>query len=659
MQNHPSLSSPHLAGFQLTDRHKNNKTRSKQRQKNQDRTGPKSRSAIRPSQPSKWRKRPEKRAALPSDDQFGTLLQIHEEVAGLTTSAAILQRAISRLLQHNYDGAMLWVYHSDQERLTPGPVIQGRLFKQLDELLPTQGFYFDRRQRESLCMQAIMGRSVEFGHSVEELLSPLCDAGPTKELLSLFNVKGVAALPIWLRGEPYALIATWTRRELNKEDRVWLHHLKTILESNIERRLAEGQVQRLEENGARTKAGLELLFDQAVHPVLLLDQVDGSIVRANSAAASFFKSEPDGLSRLSILDLKIGEGANSAAAMIYRIMETGSIRLTETPFKRLDGRHVFAHVTGTRLEPDANPFSGSEGSGVILLMLRDTTERRVARGAIQQAYDKLNAYVEDLQLSSAEVRRERERAEEANRLKSEFLANISHELRTPMNAIIGFTNRIIKTADDRLTVREHRNLNIVLRNAEQLLAMINDLLDYSKLDADRMEIKPEVFQLEDLIDECVEITDHLIQGGQIEVIVDCPQDFAIESDRDKIRQILLNLLSNAAKFTTEGSIEIITRMVEGETDGDEMVSILVKDTGIGINMENLELIFDSFRQVDGSYSRKEGGTGLGLAISAKLAELLGGRMSVSSILGEGSTFTLFCPFEPPRRLVERGRKLRA
>ncbi|MBH25256.1 MAG: hybrid sensor histidine kinase/response regulator, partial [Myxococcales bacterium] len=289
---------------------------------------------------------------------------------------------------------------------------------------------------------------------------------------------------------------------------------------------------------------------------------------------------------------------------------------------------------------------------VLMLSIRDTTERRAARSAIQRAYDKLSRYVEELEQKNFEVARERKRVEDAGRLKSEFLANMSHELRTPMNAIIGFTQRVLKTGDERLTAREKRNLNIVLRNSETLLSMIDDLLTYSRLEAARMELRPEHFHVHELLEECAEIAQQLVADKPIEILLECDRDITLEADRDKLRQILLNLLSNAAKFTHEGSLAITGRVAPpGPPSEPGMVELQVIDTGIGLREEMLGVIFEAFRQVDGSHSRKEGGTGLGLAICAKLADLMGGRLTVDSDFGRGSTFTLYCPLEPPRRGV--------
>jgi PAS domain S-box-containing protein len=402
------------------------------------------------------------------------------------------------------------------------------------------------------------------------------------------------------------------------------------------------------------------LFSGSVDPIFLVDPIDGRFVRFNAAACTFLGFGEEELRQRSLLDVKIGDGPDSGAQLIYQCLEKRQLRYDEAAFRRKDGRVAFGRLSARYMKIKLD-FVGPMGDqGLILLMVRDITEHRVARSAIQKAYDQLSAYVEDLKRKNEEVARERSRVEEANRLKSEFLANMSHELRTPMNAIIGFTSRVVKTAHDRLTPREQRNLNIVLRNADQLLLMINGLLDFSKLEARRMALQPEVFELYDLVEECVELTSQLLRGKEVELKISCPTALTLETDRAKVRQILLNLLSNAAKFTEKGTIEVSAELVQEAAPFEQaqspLVHLSVRDTGIGIRQDHLEMIFDAFRQVDGSHTRKEGGTGLGLAISSKLAKLLGGHIQVQSVFGEGSTFTFCCPTEPPRRRVERGER---
>ncbi|MCJ7542235.1 MAG: ATP-binding protein, partial [Desulfobacterales bacterium] len=238
--------------------------------------------------------------------------------------------------------------------------------------------------------------------------------------------------------------------------------------------------------------------------------------------------------------------------------------------------------------------------------------------------------------------------EKATRLKTEFLANMSHELRTPLNSIIGFSGRVIKKAGDLLPKRQQENLKTVLRNAHHLLGLINELLDISKIEAGKMEVFLEEFRLSDLVSEVLELTSTLIDEKELKFAVDLPEkQLVLYSDKIKLKQILINLISNAVNFTEEGSITVKAQEMDSPVDGDaffqpemEYVSLSVVDTGIGMNPEDLQYVFEAFRQVDGSLTRKVGGTGLGLNITKNFAELLQGKIDVDSVKGKGTTFTL-------------------
>lgn len=230
---------------------------------------------------------------------------------------------------------------------------------------------------------------------------------------------------------------------------------------------------------------------------------------------------------------------------------------------------------------------------------------------------------------------------EANKLKSQFLANMSHELRTPLNSIIGFTTRVLKKSGDSLPATQKENLEIVKEEALHLLELINGLLDYSKIEAGKMEVHAEAFDLLKVIHEVYLMTNTLAEGKNINYIEEFPCDdpVTIFSDRIKIKQIMINLLSNAFKYSDKGTV---TLSLNGDS---QSYCIRVQDQGIGIAPENLDNIFDEFRQVDGSYTRKVGGTGLGLSITKKLVEMLGGKIKVTSILGQGSCFTVTLPVD--------------
>ncbi|MCO5385721.1 MAG: HAMP domain-containing histidine kinase [Desulfosporosinus sp.] len=255
--------------------------------------------------------------------------------------------------------------------------------------------------------------------------------------------------------------------------------------------------------------------------------------------------------------------------------------------------------------------------------------------AIQTREDELCVKNEAIQVQMNE-------ANEANRLKGQFLANVSHELRTPLNSIIGFTTRVIKKSGDILPATQLENLKIVKEEAYHLLDLISNLLDYSKMEAGKMNIQIETFNLNDAIVEVNDMTKTLVESKNLEYqceILSIENNMIMKSDRLKMKQILINLISNAIKYSEKGTIKIQVDRILND------YCIKVEDQGIGIAAENLQNIFDEFRQVDGSYTRKAGGTGLGLSITKNLVELLGGRIEVTSSLGMGSCFTVYLPID--------------
>jgi signal transduction histidine kinase len=231
--------------------------------------------------------------------------------------------------------------------------------------------------------------------------------------------------------------------------------------------------------------------------------------------------------------------------------------------------------------------------------------------------------------------------EEANRLKTEFLANISHELRTPMNSIIGFTEALLTGLYGELSTKQADRLRKVERNAHSLLTLINDLLDISKIEAGRINLDMQKVDVAAELLTCIESVEPQIQEKtltlQREIAADLPH---IDADPQRLRQIFINLLSNAVKFTDEGHIRVEAALQA------PYVHISVSDTGIGIAPADQVIIFDEFRQVDGSSTRRYEGTGLGLAISHKLVIMLGGEIWVESEVGEGSTFHVMLPISP-------------
>lgn len=238
-----------------------------------------------------------------------------------------------------------------------------------------------------------------------------------------------------------------------------------------------------------------------------------------------------------------------------------------------------------------------------------------------------------------EAIRARASAERANQAKSTFLANMSHELRTPLNAIIGFTRIVKRKGIDSLPEKQINNLDKVLVSADHLLMLINTILDIAKIEAGRMDVQVDSFDLAELIDVCVVTTQPLFKSG-VQIVLDVNDELpTIFSDRDKVKQILLNLLSNAAKFTEQGKITVIAQQ------NNRSIGVDVTDTGIGIPQEEMPHIFEKFMQVNNGNRRQYRGTGLGLSISRHLARLLGGDLTAESVVDYGSTFTLTLPIQ--------------
>ncbi len=238
--------------------------------------------------------------------------------------------------------------------------------------------------------------------------------------------------------------------------------------------------------------------------------------------------------------------------------------------------------------------------------------------------------------------------EKAYRVKSDFLASMSHELRTPLNSIIGFSSVLLGPSGDPLTTDQHMALEKVLRNGKHLLQLINDILDFSKLESGRMSVNVETDDAANIVANSVMAVEGLLKGKEIALKQNLgPNLRVLQTDCLKVKQILVNLLSNAAKFTEKGEIVITVAQKNG------VVSFSVKDSGIGIEPKNFSKVFEEFQQIDNSNTRKYKGTGLGLPISRRLALILGGDLTVDSEFGKGSTFTLTIPSVFPEEMREK------
>jgi PAS domain S-box-containing protein len=380
-----------------------------------------------------------------------------------------------------------------------------------------------------------------------------------------------------------------------------------ILENEIAGR------ERVEEALRESEGKYRHIINAAADAIISIDE-HGLVHEFNHAAEQIFgftKAEMLGKPLTPIMPLHLRD---LHAAGLQRYLATGQRHLPrwhniELPGCTKDGQEFLLEVSFSLLEAGEKKFL----TGV----LRDITERKRVEEELQKA---------------------RQAAEAATQAKSEFLAQMSHELRTPMNAIIGFTRLVMRRSKDVLPQRQYENLDKILLSAEHLLTLINDILDLAKIEAGRMEVHVTSFALESLVDVCLHTAEPLLKSTQLRLVKEVEAAFPpLATDQDKVKQILMNLLSNAMKFTMQGTITLTARHHGAQ------VIITVADTGIGIPAEALGLIFEEFRQVDSSHTRQYGGTGLGLSISRHLARILGGDITVQSTFGAGSTFTVTLP----------------
>jgi signal transduction histidine kinase len=286
----------------------------------------------------------------------------------------------------------------------------------------------------------------------------------------------------------------------------------------------------------------------------------------------------------------------------------------------------------------------------ILHDLTEAIEKEVLYDRLKQASAELERKVQEATAELAQqnelLRRQHIELEQASALKSQFLANISHEFRTPLNAILGYTHMLLHGVTGAVSDPQRKSLTRIDSNSRHLLALINDILDITRIEAGRMPLNLSRFRVSELIDEVITELEPIIRRSNLTVTMKMGANLpVVKTDRQKVKQIVLNLLSNALKFTPSGSVTIVA---SSDRKADA-VNIIVRDTGVGIPEESQSKIFEDFRQLDNSPTRGYGGTGLGLSICRRLAQMLGGSIEVTSRLGEGSVFTLRLPVRPRRR----------
>ncbi len=392
---------------------------------------------------------------------------------------------------------------------------------------------------------------------------------------------------------------------------------------------AASRVEQLYSNLSRSEAHFRSLIEHASDLIMIVDP-NGSVQYASPASLRVLQVAPEALVGRTIFDFILPDDAQLLEPSLFNASQDHTIELRW----RGEGNQVSILESTV-----ANRTSDPAVAGVIL-NCRDVTERRRAEAEIRNLNEALERRVVE---RTVELQTAKSAAEAASRAKSEFLANMSHEIRTPMNGVLGMTELAL---DMELPAEAREYLTSVQNSGNALLTVINDILDFSRIEAGRLLIAPENCRLhQSLSDSMRSLAIRAHQKG-VELLCNI-EDSVPETvfvDGDRLRQIVINLVGNAIKFTAEGEVELRVSAERCETS-NAFLRFSVRDTGIGIPANKLESIFDAFVQADGSITRQYGGTGLGLAISSRLIELMGGRIWVDSVIGSGSTFhfEICCP----------------
>jgi PAS domain S-box-containing protein len=388
---------------------------------------------------------------------------------------------------------------------------------------------------------------------------------------------------------------------------------------------------------------LDLVIDSVADPILVTDP-GGNTVMMNAPAERLFlapEASPEDTRRAVqandahfssfVSNLFFEDGALRRSGRINLIVPGDGASL---PMEAISGKIVSEHGEVT----------------AIVTILHDRTEElerarlyEELKGASAELERKVREATSELIRQNELLRRSHIALEQASALKSQFLANMSHEFRTPLNAILGYTSMLLKGISGELSPAQRRNLERIDSNSQHLLSIINDILDITRIEAGKMPLTVSEFALSELIREVLAEVEPLIARTTLTVTTRGDDALPpLRSDRQKVKQIVINLLTNALKFTPQGWVTVTAAC----DAAGERVAIAVADSGIGISPRDQAVVFEDFRQADDSPTRQYTGAGLGLAICRRLATMLGGELSVQSALGEGSTFTLSLPHTP-------------
>ena len=435
------------------------------------------------------------------------------------------------------------------------------------------------------------------------------------------GIKGGIAFPVKVGDKVYAVLEFFSHEPMRPDAKFqqMIGHLGDEIASVFERRQAKRALEKYQARLAISEAKFRLIFDTMADGYIESD-LGGNIQIANPAAAKIFGyADYINLIKMNMSDLHMDP--TQLPTLIKKLIKMNEFAHLELEMKHADGSAITIDTSGAIVADD------DENPDYIQLTFQDVTKRKRREAELQKA---------------------RKDAEQANRAKSAFLANMSHELRTPLNAIIGYSEMLLDEAEESKQTDFLPDLEKIRNSGAHLLALINDVLDLSKIESGKMELIAEEFTLSGFLKEVSETMRPMVQKNKNKFELQPDKELGrMCTDLTKLRQSLFNLLDNAAKFTEKG---IITLNVSRErNDSIDWVIFSVTDTGIGIPAEKMGKLFEEFMQADVSTTREYGGTGLGLAISRRLCQMMGGDIVATSTVGKGSNFKIRLPAELPEK----------
>jgi len=464
-------------------------------------------------------------------------------------------------------------------------------------------------------------------------------------------------IPVCEGNESIAVITLATVNKFSKQTLPLIEKILVAFSARLSGLLAFEKIkafsERLEEQKeqlAKASAYNRGLIDASIDSLIIISP-NGIITDANSSTEAFL-----GLSREELIGTDVTSyftEPHMAKSGYQKVFQAGVVRDYELVMRNKNGKEIPVIYNASVYRDEKGEVIG------ILAAARDITERKMADKELNRLNDELikrseklgfaNSELEaqkselssqsvELMMQNTELEMQKNQLDEANRLKTIFLSNMSHELRTPLNSVIALSGVLSRRLTNIIPEEEHSYLEVIERNGKHLLDLINDILDISRIEAGKEEVEITTFNLNAAIGEVVSMIEPQAKTKNIELLFSKGDNtINITSDTDKIRHIMQNLISNAVKFTEQGTVKVKTQLNNGG------IAITVTDTGIGISEENQQHIFDEFRQADSSTSRKFGGSGLGLAIAKKYANFLGGTITVKSEPEAGAEFTVLLP----------------